>query len=83
MQEQKNKKNAALGRPRISPLSAREQARLRKKRQRAKLAQNAVSKIEVLVPSSLKSALKKASGGKPLSEVGAQALRLWLRSHNK
>jgi hypothetical protein len=51
---------------------------LRKERQRAKIAKNELAKVEVLMPTSLKEAVKKSSDGKTLSEVGAEAFQLWL-----
>ncbi len=69
------------GRPKTSHLTPREQTRLRKQRQRAKLAGQAISKVEILLPTALKSAITRASGKKTLSEVGEEALRLWLQSH--
>ena len=68
------------GRPKTSNLTPREQTRLRKQRQRAKLAGQAISKIEILLPTSLKSAITRASGNKTLSEIGEEALRLWLEA---
>jgi len=46
--------------------------------QRAKLARQAISKIEILLPIALKAAVKRASGRKSLSEVGEAAFRMWL-----
>jgi len=71
------------GRPKKSALTPREQARLRKKRQRAKLAKNAVSKVEVFLPSVHKRAVQKAAGKRSLAEVGQEAFALWLRSKNE
>jgi hypothetical protein len=70
------------GRPKKSALTPREQARLRKKRQRAKLAKNAVSKVEVFLASALKKAVQKAAGKRSLAEVGREAFALWLRGRS-
>jgi hypothetical protein len=79
MQEKNNNKSKTMvGRPKTSNLSSQEQTRLRKRRQRAKLARQAISKIEILLPIALKAAVKRASGKKSLSEVGKDAFRMWL-----
>ena len=79
MQGKNNKKQKGRpGRPRTSNLTAQEQTRLRKRRQRAKLARQAVSKVEVWLPMPLKAAIKRVSGAKSLSEIGAEAFRAWL-----
>jgi hypothetical protein len=83
--QEKNHLNPPLhrGRPKKSILTPREQARLRKKRQRAKLAKAAVSKVEVFLPSPLKKAVEKAAGKRPLAEVGREAFALWARTKNE
>lgn len=84
MQEKSpNKSRARRGRPKVSPLTPREQARLRKERQRAKIAKNELAKLEVLVPASLREAIKKSSDGRTLSEVGVEAFQLWLDLKSK
>jgi hypothetical protein len=78
-----NKSRARRGRPKVSSLTPREQARLRKKRQRAKAVENELAKVEILMPATLREAVKKAAGGKTLSEVGAEAFQLWLNVKTK
>jgi hypothetical protein len=81
MQEKKLKKILRKpGRPKKSILSPREQARIRKRRHRAKLAKDALSKVEILIPTTLKNAVKNAAGIKSLSEIGKEAFRDWLAS---
>jgi hypothetical protein len=71
------------GRPKKSTLPPREQARIRKKRYRAKLAKDALSKVEILIPTTLKNAVKNASGTKSLSKIGEEAFRTWLECKNR
>jgi hypothetical protein len=80
----KNHLNPPLqrGSPKRSALTPREQARLRKRRQRAKLAKAAVSKVEVFLPAALKRAVQKAAGKKSLAEAGREAFALWLRGRS-
>jgi hypothetical protein len=68
----------ARGRPKVSPLDNRELARIRKRRQRARLTKNAVSKIELFIPESLKREIAKLAQGRTLSAVGLEALQLWI-----
>jgi hypothetical protein len=83
--QEKNHLNPPLhrGRPKKTALTPREQARIRKRRQRAKLAKAALSKVEVFLPSALKRAIQKAAGKKSLAEVGREAFALWVRTKNK
>jgi hypothetical protein len=85
MQEKNHQKFPARrrGRPKKSSLTPREQARIRKMRQRTKLANRQVSKVEVLLPGGLKADIKRAAGGKSFTEVGEEAFRLWLERHRK
>jgi hypothetical protein len=78
-----NKSRTRRGRPKVSSLTPREQARLRKERQRSKLAKNELAKVEVLMPTALKAAVKAAAGGKTLSEIGSEAFQLWLNMKTK
>ena len=71
------------GRPKKSQMPAREQARIRKMRQRARLAERNRSKVEILLPAALKILVKKAAGLKSFSEVGEEAFRLWLETKTK
>jgi hypothetical protein len=73
-----NKSKSHRGRPKTSNLTAQEQNRLRKRRQRTSLAKQAISKVEIWLPTSLKASLKRASGGKTFSDIGQEALRKWL-----
>jgi hypothetical protein len=73
-----NKSKSQRGRPKTSNLTAQEQNRLRKRRQRADLAKRAISKVEIWLPASLKASVKRASGGKTLSDIGLEAFRNWL-----
>jgi hypothetical protein len=77
------KSRPSRGRPKSSTLTPREQARLRKERQRAKLAKKAMTKVEVLLPKTLKEAIRAVAAGKTLSEVGAESFQLWLDSQTK
>jgi hypothetical protein len=52
-------------------------------RQRAKIAQSDLSKVEIFLPSALKRAIKKAAGGKSFSDVSDEAFRLWLEARCK
>jgi hypothetical protein len=86
MQEKKNPSKIPAkrgGRPKKSPLTPREQARIRKMRQRAKLADSHVAKIEILLPAPFKAQIKKAAGVKSFSEIGEEAFRLWLELKHK
>jgi hypothetical protein len=78
-----NKSRARRGRPKVSSLTPREQARLRKERQRAKFEKNELAKVEVLMPTALREAVKEAAQGKTLSDVGAEAFQLWLNIKTK
>jgi hypothetical protein len=64
-------------------MSPVEQARLRKKRQRAELTRRGLEKVEVFLPSKLKAAVKKACGKTTLSDAGAQAFQLWLKANSR
>jgi hypothetical protein len=66
------------GRPKRSRLSERELARIRKRRQRAKLANEQFSKIEVFVPHSLKRDLSRLAADRTLSEIGVEAFKQWV-----
>jgi hypothetical protein len=85
MQEKNHPKSPPerAGRPKKSPLTPREQARIRKIRQRANLANRQVSKVEILLPAGLKAEIKRAAGAKSFSEVGQEAFRLWLERHQQ
>jgi hypothetical protein len=82
-QKDHNKLSRNRGRPKKSPLTPREQARIRKTRQRAKFARNDLSKVEIFLPSALKTAIKKAAGIKSFSEISQEALQIWLESRSK
>jgi hypothetical protein len=84
MQEKNhNKFSRKRARPTNSPLTPREQARIRKIRQRAKFAWSGLSKVEILLPLALKNAVKKAAGKKSFSEVGKEAFQVWLEAKSK
>ena len=67
------------GRPKSSPLTERELARNRKRRQRANQSQSSLSKVEVFLPNDLKKEIQTLAGKKALSEVGLEAFRLWIQ----
>jgi hypothetical protein len=71
------------GRPKTSRLTARELARNRKRRQRAKMKNSALSKVEVLIPRKLKAEIKSVAGNQSLSDIGLEAFSLWLRDKKK
>jgi hypothetical protein len=80
----KNKKiKRGPGRPKSSPLTERELARNRKRRQRASQVQNSLSKVEVFLPNDLKKEIHTLAGEKPLSEVGIEAFRVWIQKERK
>jgi hypothetical protein len=59
-------------------LDAVAQARERKRRQRERLAKQAVVKVEVMLPAELQKRVKTAAAGKSLSAIGEEAFRLWV-----
>jgi hypothetical protein len=85
MQEKNHSKSSSKrrGRPKKSPLTPREQARIRKIRQRARLAERNRPKVEINLPVALKIQIKKVAGLKTFSEVGEEAFRLWLETKTK
>jgi hypothetical protein len=70
------------GRPGTFALTERELARNRKRRQRAKLAKNSLSKVEFLLPDALKKKIHKAAGKRSLSAIGLEAFRLWVEKNS-
>ena len=80
MQEKKTGSKRGPGRPRTSASDPARQARERKRRQRERFARESLVKVEVMIPGELRERLRKAGKGQPLSDVGREAFRLWLRS---
>jgi hypothetical protein len=81
MQEGNYKKTKrGRGRPRTSNLDAQQQSRLRKRRQRANLVKQAVSKVEIWLPATLKTAIRRAGGKKTMSDIGQEAFKIWLKN---
>jgi hypothetical protein len=82
MQGENKKTKRDRGRPKSSRLTERDLARNRKRRQRANLAQNSLSKVEVFLPDALKKEIQALAGEKALSEVGLEAFRLWIQKEH-
>jgi len=68
-------REALCGRPRALVLTQRELARNRKRRQRAKLAKNSLTKVEIFLPDALKKEIHKLAGNRSFSAVGLEAFR--------
>jgi hypothetical protein len=82
MQAKSKKIKRGPGRPKSSPLTERELARNRKRRQRANQAKNSLSKVEVFIPNELKEEILTLAPERSLSEIGVEAFRLWIQKES-